>query len=807
MINEVNGYYKNNDYDAFKTRVGSYSRGAVLLNSTTPDSFTKSNNSSVLDKIKNPDNGADDGKISTIQKLKSVAKGLVSPVTSMFSSPKNFLIGSAMIAGGALLIAATGGAAAPLLIAVGVGTGAVQAGKGVYKASTAKTDEEAKQAWESIGAGTSAIALSVTGAKASLKSAGLADEASNLNALQATAKCITKSPEALVNSGKMVFNGEAATNIATSFGNIKGKFSKRPVEDVAPEVSQTAEQPRTSTVDSERVVNEQQTRTTSSQTSQNVNETNEPVVNQRTTRTETVQDVENIGTIESSRKVQLQAEVESIRKGEKGVVRSLKSLTEDDVMKVIESQLNAITPGEISSVLKSFPAEDRALAAVLLKRMTQFGNMDSVDALNTIINKKYGPSLYDGGRQPSIATNMRYLDTKNALKLTPDFSGSYGTCILDEMTLERLETDPAFLNKVKNNNNVDLVYPEGWTNGINPFNQNQAIQPKVLEVLETVKKIQAENPDVNMQDAVSEAINKPIMDRLKKLGLDKRTDVIQNTKHSSSSVPTAESIAENLKPSGMTKSQLVNALNQLPEQYRPYYLELLARDTNVFSPRALTEKLVDMHSRIVASNGGSSEGIYYFIPNTNKSYGMITMQYKIANNIPTSNIFSDIMSVPKGAKKIVILDDVAGSGDSLKNKFNDLSAHLPKNSSKTPDIIIAPVLTTERAANLIKPLSNNSYKPLYIAGEQAHTFKNSAYYQSLSHNQQQAFIKTMGSLGYDSNGLDVAFPYMSPDNNNAFFSTVVAKFFTLNGAGVKNEGFYKHPITRDYVSIKDNGVT
>ena len=34
---------------------------------------------------------ADDGKISFGSKIKNIAKGIISPITTMFSSPKNFL--------------------------------------------------------------------------------------------------------------------------------------------------------------------------------------------------------------------------------------------------------------------------------------------------------------------------------------------------------------------------------------------------------------------------------------------------------------------------------------------------------------------------------------------------------------------------------------------------------------------------------------------------------------------------------------------------------------------------------------------
>ncbi|MBQ3641390.1 hypothetical protein II906_05660 [bacterium] len=161
------------------------------------------------------DYSVDDGKISFKDKLKNFAKGIVSPITTMFSSPKNFLIGAGMIAGGALLMVATGGAAAPALVALGVAGGAVQLGVGAYKAHNAKTDAEAEQAWQGIGAGTSAIAMSVAGSKAALKGAGV--DTKGMGFLRATAECFKQAPKSVSNSVTAFKSGEALLNVKNVF--------------------------------------------------------------------------------------------------------------------------------------------------------------------------------------------------------------------------------------------------------------------------------------------------------------------------------------------------------------------------------------------------------------------------------------------------------------------------------------------------------------------------------------------------------------------------------------------------------------
>ena len=144
------------------------------------------------------DYSKDDGIISNADKARCFAKGLIAPVTDMFSSPENFIKGAGMIAGGAALLALTGGAAAPFLVAAGVAGGAVQFGVSAYRANQAKTDKEALDAWKGVGEGISIIGFSAAGAKASLKGANF--ETKGLNPLAATVECFKMSPKSIKNS-------------------------------------------------------------------------------------------------------------------------------------------------------------------------------------------------------------------------------------------------------------------------------------------------------------------------------------------------------------------------------------------------------------------------------------------------------------------------------------------------------------------------------------------------------------------------------------------------------------------------------
>ena len=159
---------------------------------------------------------ADDGKISTADKVKSFLKGVVSPVTSMFSSPKNFATGALSVAAGAALIVATGGAAAPLFIAAGLVGGTIQFAKSAYGAAVATTDDEARAAWQGMGTGAGAVAGSVAGSKTALNAAGANTAKTGIFA--SVVECFKAIPSCLSKSFNSFSSGAALVNLKSALG-------------------------------------------------------------------------------------------------------------------------------------------------------------------------------------------------------------------------------------------------------------------------------------------------------------------------------------------------------------------------------------------------------------------------------------------------------------------------------------------------------------------------------------------------------------------------------------------------------------
>lgn len=100
--------------------------------------------------------------------MESFGKGLAGLAKQAMNHP---ISTAAVVGAGAVAVVATGGAILPVMVVAGAVAGTGMAGYGAYKAATAETDAEAKQAWETIGNGAFAATTSALGAKASLSAA------------------------------------------------------------------------------------------------------------------------------------------------------------------------------------------------------------------------------------------------------------------------------------------------------------------------------------------------------------------------------------------------------------------------------------------------------------------------------------------------------------------------------------------------------------------------------------------------------------------------------------------------------------
>lgn len=140
--------------------------------------------------------GKDDGKVGFFgaigSAIKGIGKGIVNGVKGMFTGKDGkFSLGKTLLSIGTVALCVACPAVGAVACGIGVVAGGAKVIGGAVKAANAKTDAEAKDAWENMGDGAFTAVASAYGAKASIgamKSAASASKAgSALSSLDDTA--------------------------------------------------------------------------------------------------------------------------------------------------------------------------------------------------------------------------------------------------------------------------------------------------------------------------------------------------------------------------------------------------------------------------------------------------------------------------------------------------------------------------------------------------------------------------------------------------------------------------------------------
>ena len=168
----------NYDPSMYGTKYTSNVSNQSYLKTQTADSFSSKGG------VNTCTDGKDDGKIGFFSALgnavEGVGKTIKNGIKGMFTNKEGkFSLGKTLLTLGTAAVCIAVPAVGVAACAVGGVMGAVQVGKGIGNAVTAKTDAEAKQAWEDIGGGTFTVAASVVGAKAGMKAVGKTSTATN----------------------------------------------------------------------------------------------------------------------------------------------------------------------------------------------------------------------------------------------------------------------------------------------------------------------------------------------------------------------------------------------------------------------------------------------------------------------------------------------------------------------------------------------------------------------------------------------------------------------------------------------------
>lgn len=501
------------------------------------------------------------------------------------------------------------------------------------------------------------------------------------------------------------------------------------------------------------------------------------------------------------------ARLAKIRAGT-GKVRGEADLKNADVVESMNAQLQNVKVGEIDAMVGKFPADQQARVRTVLARSSGFGKMEGLNSLRTAMEPhlKAGKKLYTPG-QGSLADNMYYLDgekhsfdathAKPTKPQTTLVVEPNSVVILDQVVLAKMndpKTGKEFAKSLVTNK-VVLLEPRGFVDGNNMYNSGspEVIAQRAEAVLKRATEIEAAQK-IPFDEAVGKALDETSTKAIEKqdpavaAALKGQLHVVDPAAHADVS---SAAIADQVNSAGkITEGQLEAALAKVPEAERPYLRELLAQQAEIFSPRRQGNELAVQGQKILdlaSTQGIPKDKVFYFIPKAEKSYGMVAMAHREATGTPVDHYIEGPTglkdAIAKGkiddASMLVILDDVAGSGDSLVQ-----ATGIAKSNGYKGKLAVSPIVSTGKANDVFNGpggVTSTNSNVTYVPGRIAPAFKETAYYKSLSPAEQKHLEEdVLRDLGYDQNGLSTAFPYMAPDNNNRFFGGEIAREYVVN---------------------------
>ena len=486
-------------------------------------------------------------------------------------------------------------------------------------------------------------------------------------------------------------------------------------------------------------------------------------------------------------------------------------------------QLHGISDSAVREIIQK--SGNPSLAARVLERTTQFANSD--DFLNIPIRareeiSKIAPKkpyrVISVGRS-SLSEALSYFNRKQARQrlmriehLGEGISASDlrpgDFLIADAVSIRELHDNPELRQAVRDKG-IKFIYPEGVLDGTTIFNI------KGPDSLRT--QLERTLPKIKSESDLDEAMIRPLKEALGELWSPDRVVLLKNNALATrngraSDAEVISNLERQIDPRTIGnrhrfgKSQLKEILSRfdVDKRFAALFM-LLSPFSHVESFITLNERLATQHDRILSiakAKGIEEKSIYYMLPAPGKSYSMVSAMYRSTNHIPPDH-FIDPLNHPKhwtGKEMIVILDDVAGSGGSLA-KFSEIGRQV---GSEGP-VLLSPVLGTATAEETIKlktegatvyatggdphhPTVASPGRPdiLYAPQSEAGSFFDSSYFESLSDADKDIYYKMVRRL-YNATfaraGMNVAFPYMAPNNNNHFFGTFIAPWFLPHGRG------------------------
>lgn len=496
----------------------------------------------------------------------------------------------------------------------------------------------------------------------------------------------------------------------------------------------------------------------------------------------------------------------------------------------IQKQLDLTTAKDleqaVDKVMQKVSGATRQEVITVMQKMTQWGNYKSLENMVSQLNDM-GIGRFYARADLTFNPTLSYIGYKGAFKLKSD--STKWVYNIDSSSLKMLEnlkkTDPEKFEKLVYNPKIQFINLSGW-DGMNIYNANADISELSSELLSTAKQFQSSNPQLPLGEAIEKAMNKDTLDRADALGITPIT--IHNTSVENASVSISQVLKqiEPLNISNKTMNAIIDATaeglypNQ-PEQIKKAKQLLVGYFDNqmdIYSPKSMAKKLKNIHSLIideVKQSGKSLDNVYYIIPESNRSFELVSLQYAKVNGIDQSKIFyyNGLQPLPHNIPEnatLVILDDNVASGGSIINEPFHYKDFL--NTCKNQNILFAPMTCSKKGANYIEKNISTTQRlqtdKLIINPDQIKTpLDETDFYKNLGFDDKSMLNTILGGKGNDrKSAFSLVLPYMGTDGCSKI-SSLLNQFLVLNPKALKVSPniIYEDILTRFVSLMKQYG--
>ncbi|MBY0404465.1 MAG: hypothetical protein K2X66_11250 [Cyanobacteria bacterium] len=511
-------------------------------------------------------------------------------------------------------------------------------------------------------------------------------------------------------------------------------------------------------------------------------------------------------------------------------IRGSHSLNPTRVAQTLEAQIQPYTPKDIEGIAQAVSPEEPALALEVLKQMTPFATMNSLNTLGEYLlsSKNEGIEPLGDDRPGTFSAVMSYLASKGNfqglypmksfrkwLREAPQKGTSQGCILLDDTLLKTLTQKEKLHPHLSN---LKLLVPSSGLDGVTPFNQGNLgmIQEKAATVFNRAKAMQ-EQTSCAWPEAVQKALEAPIRERIRSINpeLEKNIQFIPPPGRPSPEGPLINVPKES---KGSDNPLIGDILNQLqPPTSRPQNiqkvlatlspepviqqaaLEVVERSAQIYSPRRTGQALLNTHDKVMALAEKKDiplQNIYYILPDNHSSFTVINHMMQQLSGLPAKQ-FIDLSQhgepvsrieekIKQGEKCLfVILDDLCGSGMTLGDGIESIRTFIAGSSKHS--LVVAPIISTEQGQRNVQNSAKKYWKDInnfhYLPDQTVQAFHETAYYKSLNKNERLVIDAIVQGRGYLNANTSCVFPWMGSDTNSAFWREFFVTPNTLNGNG------------------------